>query len=112
MTLSSDLAFVLEDDIGVCGYVLAALDSSQFYQEFRSIWLPQMKAKYPVVSPSIEQLSPEKVHLLYTQYLIQWNPFGINFSRCPKFSRICRFCLLLGHMQVSIFEKLMSLLHD
>ena len=62
LALSADLAFVLEDDAGVCGYVLAVLDSAQFYQDFRTIWLPQMTAKYPVVGQT-EQVSPEKVRL-------------------------------------------------
>ena len=39
--------FVLCDDIGVCGYVLAAHDSKSFYQTFFNEWLPPVAAKYP-----------------------------------------------------------------
>jgi ribosomal protein S18 acetylase RimI-like enzyme len=45
--LEPDLAFVLEDDQGVCGYVLAALDSGDFYRRLRAEWLPHLRAQHP-----------------------------------------------------------------
>ena len=48
--LSSDLSFVLEDEEGQCGYVLAALDSKDFYQRFRDEWLPPVLDKYPLIA--------------------------------------------------------------
>ena len=52
--LSPELAYVLEDSDGnVCGYVLAALHSDQFYRRYVNEWLPKMKQLYPVL-PSIE----------------------------------------------------------
>lgn len=45
--LSRELSFVLEDDIGVCGYVLAVLDSRQFYKQFAEKWTPSIINKYP-----------------------------------------------------------------
>ena len=42
LTLEPELAFVLEDDQGVCGYVLGALDSTLFYQRFVKKWLPDI----------------------------------------------------------------------
>ena len=42
-----DLAFLLEDDEGVCGYVLAALDSVVFDRFYREQWLPPLQRKYP-----------------------------------------------------------------
>ena len=65
LAFSSDIAFVLEDDSGVCGYVLAVLDSAQFYNDFRAIWLPQMITKYPMVGQTDES-SPEKVSCIAT----------------------------------------------
>ena len=64
ITLSSDLSFVLEDSEGVCGYVLGALDSKQFYDDVIQEWLPTVLGKYP--KPSLfgaggEETSPEKV---------------------------------------------------
>ena len=42
-----DLAFVLEDGAGVCGYVLAALDSARFYERLQAEWLPSLCARHP-----------------------------------------------------------------
>ena len=48
--LSPDLAFVLADSKGnIYGYVLAALDSTSFYQRYVDKWLPKMKELYPVI---------------------------------------------------------------
>jgi ribosomal protein S18 acetylase RimI-like enzyme len=44
--LQSDLAFVLEDSEGVCGYVLAALYTPAFYKRVRDEWLPDMQKEY------------------------------------------------------------------
>eukprot|EP00042_Codosiga_hollandica_P045458 m.463095 g.463095 ORF g.463095 m.463095 type:complete len:129 (+) comp57029_c0_seq6:353-739(+) len=46
VTLPGTIAYVLEDATGVCGYVLAAIDSKPFYDAFRSDWLPAVAAKY------------------------------------------------------------------
>ena len=52
---------MLEDDGDVCGYVLAVLDSAQFYHDYRTVWLPQMINKYPRVG-QCDQSSTEKVN--------------------------------------------------
>jgi len=60
VTLSQELSFVLEDDEGVCGYVLAVLDSRQFYKQFKEKWTPSIIGNYPTTD---EGLTPaEKVH--------------------------------------------------
>lgn len=63
-TLSPELSFVVEDSEGVCGYVLAALDSSQFYDGFLNDWLPTIIGKYPKPSAGEEKLNPEQVSKL------------------------------------------------
>ncbi|HTH48282.1 MAG TPA: GNAT family N-acetyltransferase [Candidatus Limnocylindria bacterium] len=47
LALEPALAFVLEDDQGICGYTLAALDSRRFYGRFEQEWLPPLRAIYP-----------------------------------------------------------------
>lgn len=61
--LSPDLSFVVEDSDGVCGYILASLDSQSFYQHFKQEWLPTVIDKYPSSLPGTkgEKLSPEEV---------------------------------------------------
>ena len=62
-TLSPELSFVVEDSEGVCGYVLAVLDSQSFYQKFKQEWLPTVIDKYPSPLPKTKgmKLSPEEV---------------------------------------------------
>lgn len=45
--LEPELVFVLEDEAGVCGYVLGALDSARYYQNYAAHWLPPLQARYP-----------------------------------------------------------------
>jgi ribosomal protein S18 acetylase RimI-like enzyme len=45
--LEPELAFVLEDKSGVCGYVLGALDSRHFYQGYLEQWLPELQRQFP-----------------------------------------------------------------
>ncbi len=40
------LCFVLEDEKGVCGYVLGALDSALFYKWFKEEWLKEVLLDY------------------------------------------------------------------
>jgi ribosomal protein S18 acetylase RimI-like enzyme len=47
ITLEPELAFVLEDDLGVCGYCLGALDTEAFFERFLREWLPPLQARYP-----------------------------------------------------------------
>ncbi|MCA9837783.1 MAG: GNAT family N-acetyltransferase [Trueperaceae bacterium] len=44
--LEPNLAFVLEDEQGVCGYILGALDSSLFYRRMVKEWLPGILPQY------------------------------------------------------------------
>jgi ribosomal protein S18 acetylase RimI-like enzyme len=45
--LEPELAFVLEDSQGVCGYVLGALDSARFYRAYLERWLPELRKFRP-----------------------------------------------------------------
>ncbi len=64
--LEPDLAFVLEDDLGVCGYVLAALDSERFYQRYREEWLPAVQGRHPAPAGDPAGWSPTQK--LYYEY--------------------------------------------
>jgi len=46
IVMSSKFAFLLKDDQGVCGYVLGALDSKDFYQKMHDTWLPKLRKMY------------------------------------------------------------------
>ncbi len=47
MRLEPELAFVLEDEHGLCGYVLGALDSRKYYQQYLTKWLPEIQSQCP-----------------------------------------------------------------
>ncbi|EGD82363.1 hypothetical protein PTSG_03030 [Salpingoeca rosetta] len=64
LSLPGCLAYVLEDNQGVCGYVLAAIDSRAFYRDLQSLYLPSVAGKY---TPPAEPRSNWKPvdHLLH-----------------------------------------------
>lgn len=43
-----DLAFVAEDDLGVCGYAIAASDSPAFEERMDRDWWPDLRIRYPL----------------------------------------------------------------
>jgi ribosomal protein S18 acetylase RimI-like enzyme len=47
MALEPEFAFVLEDQDGVCGYTLGALDTLAFQQRYLTEWLPPLQKCYP-----------------------------------------------------------------
>ena len=42
-----ELSLVLEDDDGICGYALGALDSRRFYDRYDREWRPRLCAEFP-----------------------------------------------------------------
>lgn len=66
LALEPDLAFVLEDDRGVCGYLLGALDSHRFLEEYIRTWLPPIQAAHPEPTGDPSKWTPtQKVHYEY-----------------------------------------------
>ncbi len=61
-----ELAFVLEDAQGVCGYVLGALDSKSFYQKFADQWLAPLRQQHP--EPTGDPAAWTPTQKLYHQY--------------------------------------------
>jgi GNAT superfamily N-acetyltransferase len=42
-----DLALMLEDDRGVCGYALGAFDTRTFFDRYERLWRPALCAQFP-----------------------------------------------------------------
>jgi ribosomal protein S18 acetylase RimI-like enzyme len=61
-----DLALILEDEEGVCGYALGALDSRKFYERYEKQWRPELCARFPepVGAPS-GWTRAQAIHYLY-----------------------------------------------
>jgi ribosomal protein S18 acetylase RimI-like enzyme len=47
LAFEPDLSLILEDEQGVCGYALAALDSRAFYGRYEREWRPALCRQYP-----------------------------------------------------------------
>jgi len=47
VTLSPEQCFVVEDSLGICGYVVAAPDAKKFVKMTELTWIPEMVDKYP-----------------------------------------------------------------
>lgn len=48
LTLSPEYCFVVEDDLGLCGYALAVLDAKKYYNKLEVSWIPELLKKYPL----------------------------------------------------------------
>jgi ribosomal protein S18 acetylase RimI-like enzyme len=47
LTLEPELCFVVEDDEGVAGYTVGALDTVDFHRRWRAEWTPRFADRYP-----------------------------------------------------------------
>jgi len=48
LVLEQELAFVLEDKLGVCGYVLGTKDTKLFFKAMTEEWLPKYQKHFPM----------------------------------------------------------------
>jgi len=60
------LAFVLEDPEGVCGYALGALDSKQFYDAYLKQWLPEIRQRH--AEPAGDPARWTRTQKIYFEY--------------------------------------------
>ena len=66
LTLTPEFCFVVEDDVGLVGYALAALDAKQFHKKLELAWLPEMCRKYPRPEKNAEEtLSNTEVNKVF-----------------------------------------------
>jgi ribosomal protein S18 acetylase RimI-like enzyme len=61
-----DLALILEDELGVCGYALGAVDSREFYERYEQQWRPALCAQFP--EPSGERSTWSRVQAVHYIY--------------------------------------------
>ncbi|MGD9723476.1 MAG: GNAT family N-acetyltransferase [Pirellulales bacterium] len=68
LALEPELSLVLEDEEGVCGYALAALDSRAFYARYDRQWRPRLCEQFPRPSgdPAVWTRA-QRVHSWYHQ---------------------------------------------
>eukprot|EP01065_Artemidia_motanka_P045431 TRINITY_DN6681_c4_g1_i1.p1 TRINITY_DN6681_c4_g1~~TRINITY_DN6681_c4_g1_i1.p1 ORF type:complete len:342 (+),score=100.94 TRINITY_DN6681_c4_g1_i1:58-1026(+) len=88
------VAFVLEDSEGVCGYVLAAIDSRQFYGWLCNDYAPVALQRFgPPIRAPIDDPTPQEQALLaelaspkyyLTDELQQEYPSHLHIDLCPR----------------------------
>lgn len=62
LCLSPEYCFVVEDETGICGYALAALDARQLRTKCEICWIPELQKKYPAPKKENgEMLTPAEV---------------------------------------------------
>jgi len=56
------LAFVAEDELGVGGYIVGALDSKAFEKRLETDWWPALRGRYPAPPPELppDQWTPDQ----------------------------------------------------
>lgn len=66
LAFEPELSLILEDEAGICGYALAAVDSRAFYARYEAEWRPRLCARFPEPQgdPS-EWTRAEQVHSWY-----------------------------------------------
>jgi len=66
LAFEPELSLILEDDAGVCGYALGALDSRAFYRRYDAEWRPRLCAQFPM--PSGDPRGWTRVQQVYAWY--------------------------------------------
>jgi len=66
--LEPELAFLLEDDAGTCGYIIGARDSRNFEERMDREWLPPLRERYKMPLESDRSPDAGMIRLLHTGY--------------------------------------------
>ncbi len=66
LEIEPELSLILEDDEGICGYALGALDSKTFYARYDRDWRPRICARFP--EPSGDPGRWSRVETVYHWY--------------------------------------------
>jgi ribosomal protein S18 acetylase RimI-like enzyme len=66
LVFEPDLSLILEDEQGLCGYALGALDSHAFYARYEAEWRPDLCARFP--APEGDPSGWTRVQQVYHSY--------------------------------------------
>ena len=67
INLEPESAFLLEDEMGICGYIIGALDTLSFFNKVKSDWLPELQKQYSDPTESSKPWNKDEkcIHLLF-----------------------------------------------
>lgn len=63
-----DMTLMLEDEDGVCGYVLGVRDSNAFRDWMEAVWLPPLKARYRLPPESDDSRDARMIRVIHRGY--------------------------------------------
>ncbi len=66
LRFAPELALMLEDEQGICGYALGVLDSRGFYQRYEQEWRPDLVRQFP--APGGDRANWSRVEAAYHLY--------------------------------------------
>ncbi|RWS29244.1 protein O-GlcNAcase-like isoform X1 [Leptotrombidium deliense] len=108
LNVSAEYCFVVEDETGICGYVLAALDSQQFQKKMEMTWFAKLCTKYPDTNDKeIESaVSPESVIKNIHEYTR--NKFSTPEQIYKSHPSVLRMNLLQHVIDLSVPKRLLA----
>lgn len=67
INLEPESAFMLEDEKGICGYIIGAVDTQSFFKKVKLNWLPVLQKQYKEPSENSKPWTKDEecVHLLF-----------------------------------------------
>ena len=86
-----EFGLVVEDDQGVCGYALGALDSKRFYLRYETEWRPALCERFPLPSG-------DPAHWSRVQHVHSWYHRPDYF--CPE-----PYDLYPSHLHIDFLER-------
>lgn len=63
-----ELTFIVEDELGVCGYILATADSERFAKYMELEWLPPLRQQYPITESTDLSRDAAMIRILHQGY--------------------------------------------
>jgi ribosomal protein S18 acetylase RimI-like enzyme len=94
--LEPSLAFVAEDEVGVGGYIVGALDTRAFEKRLETDWWPALRARYPAPSAG---LSPRQWTADQRAAWIIHNPLRVSDDLAEKYP---------SHLHINLLPRLQS----
>lgn len=89
--LNPDATYVAEDDEGVCGYIVGALDTANYEERLERQWWPALRSQYPdpAGDPSTWNADQQRAHVIHhpptaRQDILKDYPAHIHMNLLPR----------------------------